>query len=77
MRLSPEAILLRWVNHHLEAAGVNRRCTNFQSDITDSEVYSHLLRQIAPKEADVNVDALRVSQTQLLGQPICHKTYML
>lgn len=24
MKLSPEAILLRWVNHHLERAGVNR-----------------------------------------------------
>lgn len=60
MRLSPEAILLRWVNYHLAAAGINRRCTNFQSDIQDSEVYSHLLRQIAPQEADVNLDALRV-----------------
>ena len=25
MKLSPEAILLRWVNHHLERAGVNRQ----------------------------------------------------
>ena len=24
MKLSPEAILLRWVNHHLERAGVSR-----------------------------------------------------
>ena len=24
MKLSPEAILLRWVNHHLERAGINR-----------------------------------------------------
>lgn len=59
MRLSPEAILLRWVNYHLAAAGVSRRCANFQSDIQDSEVYSYLLRQIAPQEAGVNLDALR------------------
>lgn len=61
MKLSPEAILLRWVNHHLANAGVSRRCTNFQSDIVDSEVYSHLLKQIAQNEAGVTLEALRVS----------------
>lgn len=61
MKLSPEAILLRWVNYHLEKAGVNTRVTNFQSDITDSEVYTHLLKQIAPPEANVNTEALYVS----------------
>ncbi|XP_053950564.1 plastin-3 isoform X2 [Anastrepha obliqua] len=61
MKLSPEAILLRWVNHHLERAGISRRCTNFQSDIVDSEIYSHLLKQIAGNDADVNLDALRES----------------
>jgi plastin-3 len=60
MRLSPEAILLRWVNYHLAAAGVDRRCTNFQSDIMDSEIYSYLLKQIAPNEAGVNLDAMKV-----------------
>lgn len=59
MKLSPEAILLRWVNYHLERAGVARRCTNFQSDITDSEIYSYLLKQIAPLDAGVTLDALR------------------
>lgn len=68
MKLSPEAILLRWVNHHLERAGVARRCTNFQSDIVDSEIYSHLLKQIAPNESDVTLEALRVSHTLL---PFC------
>ncbi|KAK8727308.1 hypothetical protein OTU49_009806 [Cherax quadricarinatus] len=58
MKLSPEAILLRWVNHHLERAGVNRRCTNFMSDIKDSEIYSHLLKQIAPNDAGVTMEAL-------------------
>lgn len=59
LKLSPEAILLRWVNYHLERAGVARRCTNFQSDITDSEVYTYLLKQIAPADADVTLEALR------------------
>ncbi|XP_018789020.1 PREDICTED: plastin-3 isoform X1 [Bactrocera latifrons] len=61
MKLSPEAILLRWVNHHLERAGISRRCTNFQSDIVDSEIYSHLLKQIAGNDVDVNLEALRES----------------
>ncbi|XP_018566735.1 plastin-2 [Anoplophora glabripennis] len=58
MKLSPEAILIRWVNYHLERAGTHRRVTNFQSDIVDSEVYTHLLKQIAPADADVTTEAL-------------------
>ncbi|XP_032524883.2 plastin-2 [Danaus plexippus] len=64
LALSPEAILLRWVNHQLQAAGVTRRCTNFQQDVADSEVYSYLLKQIAPDDAGVTLDALR--ETDLL-----------
>ncbi|XP_049881769.1 plastin-3 isoform X2 [Pectinophora gossypiella] len=56
--LSPEAILLRWVNHHLQQAGVTRRCTNFQADVSDSEIYSYLLKQIAPADAGVTTEAL-------------------
>ncbi|VEN53184.1 unnamed protein product [Callosobruchus maculatus] len=58
MKLSPEAILLRWVNYHLERAGTHRRVTNFQADITDSEVYTHLIKQIAPQDVDVTTEAL-------------------
>lgn len=58
MKLSPEAILLRWVNYHLQRAGTPRRCNNFQSDITDSEIYSYLMRQIAPQEAGVTMEAI-------------------
>lgn len=73
MKLSPEAILLRWVNHHLERAGVARRCTNFQSDIVDSEIYSHLLKQIAPHDSDVSLEALRVSVWFNLGdRKLCY-----
>ncbi|XP_063370266.1 plastin-2 [Cydia amplana] len=59
MALSPEAILLRWVNHQLQSAGITRRCTNFQQDVADSEIYSYLLKQIAPQDANVTLDALR------------------
>lgn len=48
--LSPEELLIRWVNYHLEQAGSTRRIQNFSGDIKDSEVYSILLNQIAPKE---------------------------
>jgi len=43
LKLSPEQILIRWVNYQMEKAGVNRRINNFTNDIKDSEVYSHLL----------------------------------
>ncbi|CAK9804254.1 PLS3 [Anthophora quadrimaculata] len=58
LKLSPESILLRWVNHHLENAGIARRCHNFQSDITDSEIYTYLIKQIAPHTAGVTLEAL-------------------
>ncbi|CAB3367842.1 Hypothetical predicted protein [Cloeon dipterum] len=58
MKLSPEQILLRWVNHHLERSGTNRRCNNFQSDISDSEIYTYLLKSIAPGDAGVSMEAL-------------------
>ncbi|XP_033213031.1 plastin-3 isoform X2 [Belonocnema kinseyi] len=61
LKLSPEMILLRWVNHHLENAGISRRCNNFMSDITDSEIYSHLIKQIAPETAEVTLEALMES----------------
>jgi hypothetical protein len=67
LALSPEAILLRWVNHQLQCAGVTRRCANFQQDVADSEIYSHLLKQIAPDDAHVTLDALRVSLPPLWG----------
>ena len=61
MKLSPEAILLRWVNHQLERAGVPRRINNLTNDITDSEAYTHLLYQIAPLELGVTKEALMES----------------
>ncbi|XP_063287996.1 plastin-3 isoform X2 [Pelobates fuscus] len=48
MKLSPEELLLRWVNFHLENSG-GQKINNFSSDIKDSRAYFHLLKQIAPK----------------------------
>ncbi|XP_045464700.1 plastin-2 [Harmonia axyridis] len=58
MKLSPEGILLRWVNYHLERAGTSKRVNNFQSDIVDSEAYTYLLKQIAPIDSGVDTMAL-------------------
>uniref|UniRef100_H3D2M9 Plastin-3 n=1 Tax=Tetraodon nigroviridis TaxID=99883 RepID=H3D2M9_TETNG len=48
MKLSPEELLLRWANFHLENAGC-QPIRNFSSDIKDSRAYFHLLNQISPK----------------------------
>ncbi|KAJ8372583.1 hypothetical protein AAFF_G00281270 [Aldrovandia affinis] len=48
MKLSPEELLLRWANFHLDNAGWSK-INNFSSDIKDSKAYFHLLNQIAPK----------------------------
>uniref|UniRef100_A0A8C0QPI6 Plastin 1 n=4 Tax=Canidae TaxID=9608 RepID=A0A8C0QPI6_CANLF len=48
MKLSPEELLLRWVNYHLTNAGWPN-INNFSQDIKDSRAYFHLLNQIAPK----------------------------
>ncbi|XP_063772064.1 plastin-1 isoform X2 [Pseudophryne corroboree] len=54
MKLSPEELLLRWVNYHLtNAQWPNIR--NFSGDIKDSKAYFYLLREIAPKEG-VSID---------------------
>ncbi|KAI2667303.1 Plastin-1 [Labeo rohita] len=48
MSMSPEDLLLRWVNYHLKAAGW-QPISNFSDDIKDSRAYFHLLNQISPK----------------------------
>ncbi|MFH4974847.1 hypothetical protein AB6A40_001556 [Gnathostoma spinigerum] len=59
-KLSPEEILIRWVNYHLDKAGVDRRLTNFTTDVMDSTIYIHLLNQIAPKTSGVTLYPLGV-----------------
>lgn len=48
MSLSPEDLLLRWVNYHLRNAGT-QTISNFSEDIKDSRAYFYLMDQISPK----------------------------
>ncbi len=59
LALSPEEILLRWFNYHLENAGSSRRVNNFSGDIKDSEAYTVLLNQIAPEESGVDMSPMQ------------------
>eukprot|EP01113_Clastostelium_recurvatum_P015423 TRINITY_DN185_c0_g1_i3.p1 TRINITY_DN185_c0_g1~~TRINITY_DN185_c0_g1_i3.p1 ORF type:complete len:620 (+),score=192.08 TRINITY_DN185_c0_g1_i3:184-2043(+) len=58
LKLPIEEILLRWFNHHLKNSGSPRRVKNFHNDIKDSECYTILLKQIAPKGSGVDTRAL-------------------
>ncbi|VDL88689.1 unnamed protein product [Schistocephalus solidus] len=49
-KLSPEEILMRWVNYHLKRSNCDVRMENFSFDIKDCEVYAYLLEQISPPE---------------------------
>ncbi|XP_022091894.1 plastin-2-like [Acanthaster planci] len=51
--LSPEEILIRWVNYHLKRAGSTRLITNLGNDLQNSEIYGILLLQIGPAEAGI------------------------
>jgi plastin-1 len=48
LKLSSDAILLRWFNYHLAKAGHNRKVNNFSGDVKDGENYTVLLNQLAP-----------------------------
>merc|ERR1712241_1585227 len=61
LKLSPEQLLMRWVNYQLEKAGSSRRIKNFTDDIKDSEVYTELIKQIAPEGSGVNKQAMGIS----------------
>ncbi len=60
MALSPEEILLRWFNYHLEKDGTEKRVKNFSGDIADSECYTLLLNQIAPEDSGVDKSPLKI-----------------
>ncbi|XP_033865612.3 plastin-2 [Acipenser ruthenus] len=67
MKLSPEELLLRWANYHLENAGCNK-VNNFSSDIKDSKAYYQLLNQIAPKGEEDGIPAIEIDMTGLREQ---------
>jgi len=57
VKLSPEEILIRWVNYHLSRSSSGLQVNNLTTDIKDSRAYIYLLHQIAPHEAGVTVIA--------------------
>ncbi|GAB2279838.1 fimbrin, variant 3 [Dionaea muscipula] len=52
MALSPEKILLKWMNFHLKKGGYKKTLTNFSSDLRDAEAYAYLLNVLAPEYCD-------------------------
>uniref|UniRef100_A0A0R3RQA7 Ca2+-binding actin-bundling protein n=1 Tax=Elaeophora elaphi TaxID=1147741 RepID=A0A0R3RQA7_9BILA len=64
-KLSPEQTLIRWVNYHLAKAGLNRTLSNIATDVIDSEIYTYLLNQIAPKAAGVSLYPLSVKDNNI------------
>ncbi|XP_061559351.1 plastin-3 [Phycodurus eques] len=62
MKLSPEELLLRWANFHLENAGW-QKINNFSSDIKDSRAFFHLLNQIAPKGTEEGQPAIDINMS--------------
>ncbi|XP_068435955.1 plastin-1 [Clinocottus analis] len=60
--LSPEQLLLRWVNQHLRNAGTNT-ISNFSEDIKDSRAYFYLLDQIALQEEKDNKMNVKINKS--------------
>jgi hypothetical protein len=48
-KLSPEEILLCWLNCQLKNAGSSRVATKFTKDLSDSEILTTVLKQIEPE----------------------------
>ncbi|XP_071197456.1 plastin-2-like isoform X2 [Salvelinus alpinus] len=59
MKLSPEELLLRWANYHLEEAGCSK-INNFSSDIKDSKAYYNILNQVAPKGDEEGIPPIAI-----------------
>ncbi|OEL12528.1 Fimbrin-5 [Dichanthelium oligosanthes] len=51
LSLSPEKMLLRWMNHHLKKAGYKKTVNNFSTDVKDGEAYAYLLKALAPEHS--------------------------
>ncbi|CAK9293288.1 unnamed protein product [Gordionus sp. m RMFG-2023] len=58
MKMAPEKILMRWVNFQLAEAKCTRRMKNFTKDLQDCEIFSTLIKQIAPRDLAISMDAM-------------------
>jgi hypothetical protein len=52
LKLSPEDLLLRWFNYHLQKANYDKPIKNFSNDIKDCEKYIILLNQLDKNQCD-------------------------
>uniref|UniRef100_I3KFV8 Plastin-3 n=1 Tax=Oreochromis niloticus TaxID=8128 RepID=I3KFV8_ORENI len=68
MKLSPEELLLRWVNFHLKKVGM--KISNFSADVKDSKAYFHLLEQIAPDGSKEDVPRVNIEMSGLYEQDL-------
>uniref|UniRef100_A0A8C1WYH2 Lymphocyte cytosolic protein 1 (L-plastin) n=1 Tax=Cyprinus carpio TaxID=7962 RepID=A0A8C1WYH2_CYPCA len=62
VKLSPEELLLRWANYHLEEAGCPK-INNFSSDIKDSKAYYNILNQVAPKGDEEGIPPIPIDMS--------------
>ncbi|XP_061375633.1 fimbrin-1-like [Gastrolobium bilobum] len=51
LNLSPEKVLLKWMNFHLQRGGYQKTVKNFSSDVKDGEAYAYLLNVLAPEHS--------------------------
>lgn len=65
MKLSPEELLLRWANYHLENAGCNK-VNNFSSDIKVWETLTNNSKTAAPHPNCVDCTLKQSKQLRLL-----------
>lgn len=66
LALSPEQILLRWMNYHLAEGGHSKRVKNFSGDVKDSEAYTLVMNRISPNKCDTS--ALQIDSKQKGGK---------
>lgn len=57
LKLTPEQILIRWVNYHLRKQGQSRQITNLGADLKDSIALIYVLNRLDPTKA--SLDALK------------------
>ncbi|KAF1864258.1 hypothetical protein Lal_00048823 [Lupinus albus] len=51
LSMSPEKVLLKWMNFHLQRGGYQKTVKNFSSDVKDGEAYAYLLNVLAPEHS--------------------------
>ena len=51
--LTPEEILVRWVNYQLKRVCDRKPIKNFNKEVQDGEVYNYLLMALAPRDVDL------------------------